>query len=321
MAAIYEALPAAGVLFENKYYRFAVFVVNCLKTAQFCSMKKFIVFLFSFCLLTAARAQKKPAYVLYNANGKKVSYKKMLKQLIKQDVVLFGEYHNNPISHWLQLEVTKDCAAERQLVLGAEMIERDNQDALDLYLQGKITAKGLDSSARLWNNYKTDYAPLVNFAKEKKMAFAGTNIPRRYASLVARRGFEVLDSLPANEKAWIAPLPVAYDAELPGYKKMIEMMGGHGGENLPKAQAIKDATMAYFILQYSKPDHLFIHYNGAYHSDGYEGINWYLKKEKPGLRIATISTVSQKDIKKLLKENKGKADFIICVDEDMTTTY
>ena len=45
------------------------------------------------------------------------------------------------------------------------------------------------------------------------------------------------------------------------------------------------------------------------------------EKAKPCLKIATITTVSQKDIRHLLKENKSKADFIICVDEDMTTTY
>jgi hypothetical protein len=74
-------------------------------------------------------------------------------------------------------------------------------------------------------------------------------------------------------------------------------------------------------LKYHKPGSLFIHYNGAYHSENYEGIVWYLKKQNPVLKIATITTISQKDIRSLLKENKNKADFIICVDEDMTTTY
>ncbi len=45
------------------------------------------------------------------------------------------------------------------------------------------------------------------------------------------------------------------------------------------------------------------------------------KKRNDTLNYKTITTVSQENIKKLLKENKGKADFIICVDEDMTTTY
>lgn len=272
-------------------------------------------------ILFILSAQDKPAYILYNAAGKKVSYKKMLKTLGDKDIVLFGEFHNNPISHWLQLEVTKDIKQNRDLVMGAEMFERDNQAALDLYLQGKLSSKGLDSMTRLWKNYATDYAPLVNFAKENNIVFAATNIPRRYASMVAKSGFAVLDTISSIEKTWIAPLPVAYNAELPGYKNMLAMMPGHGGENLPKAQAIKDATMAHSILQYYKPGYLFIHYNGAYHSENYEGIVWYLKQSRPEINIITITTVSQKDIHRLLNENKHKADFIICVDADMTTTY
>jgi uncharacterized iron-regulated protein len=279
-----------------------------------------LIFLLTF-YSTLIFAQQKPAYVLYNAEGKKVSYKKMITEISKKDIVMIGEFHNNPISHWMELEITKDCKENRNLVLGAEMFEQDNQQALDLYLQEKLSAKGLDSNARLWKNYPTDYAPLVNFAKENKIAFAATNIPRRYASLVSKGGFEALDTIPASAKAWIAPLPIAYDSTLPGYKNMITMMAGHGSSNMPKAQASKDATMAYFILKYFLPGSLFIHYNGSYHSENHDGIVWYLKQARPELNIVTVTTVSQKNIKKLLAENKGKADYIICVDEDMTNTY
>ena len=97
-------------------------------------------------------------------------------------------------------------------------------------------------------------------------------------------------------------------------------MGGKGAD-IVKAQAIKDATMAHFILENYKTGSTFLHYNGAFHSDFHEGILWYLQQQKPDLNYVTITTVSQKDISKLDKENKGRADFIICVDEDMTTTY
>lgn len=285
-------------------------------------MKKLLSLLVLLSFAVFVSAQDKPAYVIYNAKGKKVSYKKMMRVLKEKDIVLFGEFHNNAIAHWLELEVMKDLKETRDIIAGAEMFEADNQEPLNQYLAGTLSAKGLDSNARLWKNYPTDYAPLVNFAKENKFPFIATNVPRKYASLVSKGGFEKLDSLPAKEKNWIAPLPIAYDAELPGYKKMLEMMGpGHTSTNFPKAQAIKDATMAHFILQQYKPGSLFIHYNGAYHSDNFEGIGWYLKKQKPELRYGTISTVSQKDIHSLLEENKGKADFIICVDEDMTNTY
>ncbi|MFM9022047.1 MAG: ChaN family lipoprotein, partial [Sediminibacterium sp.] len=253
--------------------------------------------------------------------GKNLQYGKMMQQLGDKDILLFGEYHNNPIAHWLQLEVTTQLADQRQLVLGAEMFEQDNQPALTDFIQGKISERQLDSSARLWKNYPTDYAPLVRFAKTRGIAFAATNIPRRYASLVARSGLEALDTLGSVQKSWIAPLPIAYDSSLPGYKNMVAMMGGHGGSNLPKAQAIKDATMAHFILQYYQPGSLFIHFNGSYHSDFYEGILWYLKRQRPELKYATITTVSQKDISKLDIEHLGRADYIICVPENMTTTY
>lgn len=74
-----------------------------------------------------AFAQPKPAYELFDSNGKKVSHKKMMKALLTADVVLFGELHNNPIAHWLQLSVATELHPKRDLVLGAEMVEADNQ--------------------------------------------------------------------------------------------------------------------------------------------------------------------------------------------------
>lgn len=268
-----------------------------------------------------AFAQDKPAYVLYNSKGKKVSYASLIKQANANDVVLFGEFHNNPISHWLQLAVTKDLHKTKNLMLGAEMFEADNQDALNKYLSGEITQKGLDTLARLWSNYKTDYAPLVNFAKENKLPFIATNIPRKYASMVNKKGFAALDTLSNEVKLWMAPLPMPYDSTLATYQNILIMMGDHATPNLVKAQATKDATMAHFIVKHHKKGNVFMHYNGAYHSDYYEGIGWYLKQYAPQLKVMTITTVSQKNLKKLDKEHLGKADFIICVDEEMTGSY
>jgi uncharacterized iron-regulated protein len=283
-------------------------------------MKKTSIILILLIIANTAFTQKK-AFVIYDSKGKKVAYEKMLKVLAKKDIVLFGELHNNPISHWLQYEVTLDLSTFKPLILGAEMIEADNQQVLNDYLNGAITYKDLDSLARLWPNYKTDYAPLVDFAKENKLDFIATNIPRRYASLVFKNGFEALDSLSIEEKEWMAPLPIPFDSELPTYKNILTMMGEHGSPELVMAQATKDATMAHFILKNYEKNHLFIHFNGAYHSDKYEGILWYLKKEESTYDYATLSTVSQDEVNKLSEENHNRADFIICVDSNMTTTY
>jgi uncharacterized iron-regulated protein len=113
-----------------------------------------------------------------------------------------------------------------------------------------------------------------------------------------------------------------YDPELKCYKDMMQMqgMGSHVTPNFPKAQASKDATMAWFMMRNRTPGQIVLHFNGSYHSDNYESINWYLKKINPELKIVTITTVSQDDITELKKENTGIADYTLCVDADMTKT-
>ncbi|MCG8375574.1 MAG: iron-regulated protein, partial [Chlorobiales bacterium] len=85
--------------------------------------------------------------------------------------------------------------------------------------------------------------------------------------------------------------------------------------------AIKDATMAWFITQNLADNKLFIHYNGSFHSDDNGGIRKYLQIYQPGVKVQTITTVSQDDIDKLDEEYIDKADYIICVPSDMTKTY
>lgn len=277
----------------------------------------FIVLFFAF---TAFRSDK-PAYSLFNKDGKDVKYEKMVKQLEDADIVLFGEYHYNPISHWLQLELTKDLhdVKGKQLVLGAEMFESDNQLILDEYLTGLIYESRFEAEARLWPNYQTDYKPLI--AWDEDLKFVASNVPRRYASIVSSDGFEGLDALSKEAKRFIAPLPIADDSTLTCYKDMLEMSDtDNKNSNFPKAQALKDATMAHFILANWNKGDLLLHYHGAYHSENFESIYWYLKQQNPKLKIATITTVSQKEFTQLLEENTGTADFTICVDENMTKT-
>ncbi len=267
----------------------------------------------------------KPAYQLFNKDGKQVKYSKMIKALSKADVVFIGELHNNPISHWMELEITKDLAEINTagLTLGAEMFESDNQLIIDEYLQALISEKKFEAEVRKWPNYGTDYKPLMSFAKDNKHKFIATNIPRRYASIVFGKGFEGLNKLSKEAKSYIAPLPIAYDETVKCYADMIEMgkKMGHGNPKFPQSQAIKDATMSHFILENLEKGKIFIHYNGAYHSDNFEGIVWHLKKAKPNMKILTVSTVEQKDIDKLSDEEKNKADFIFVVPETMTKTY
>lgn len=284
---------------------------------------KFLSLLF---LLTsiAMSAQVQP-YKIFTSDGKDVSFEKMTKSLEKADVVLFGELHNNSIAHYLQIKLAKSLHADqsKKLIIGAEMFERDQDLILQHYVQGDLEEKEFEIQMRLWNNYKTDYKPLLNFAKENNINYIATNVPRRYASLLFKKGMEALDTLSAEEKFWMAPLPFPYDKNLAGYVKMMEMFkdSNHANENFPKSQAIKDATMAYFLVKEFRPNSIFLHLNGSYHSDNFEGIAWYVNQYNSNLKTQTLSVVEQKDVKILEKEHLNKATFIIVVDADMPKSY
>lgn len=323
-------------------------------------MRKNIFLILLIALPLFSFTSDKPAYLLYQQDGKVVKYSKMIKELMEADIIFFGELHTDPIAHWLQLELTKDLyeGKKEALLLGAEMFEADNQLILNEYLKGVYSADKFEAEMRLWGNYQTDYKPLVEFAKKNGVPFIATNIPRRYASVVHKKGFEGLDELNDEARNYIAPLPILYDPEVKCYKDMLDMVGigapedkpaemkspagmaaseekeapkmmpeGHGKgmpkntmENLPKAQAAKDATMAYFILENWTEGKTMFHFNGTYHSDNFEGIVWHLKQQNPGLKIMTIATVQQTEIDSLSEENENLASYILCVPENMTRT-
>ena len=278
-----------------------------------------LVFLFPIFVFT----QTEQAFVIYNAKGKKVSIAKMTRESIYAQLILFGEFHDNPISHWLELELLKELYNQKgnKLILGFEMFEQDQQGVLDRYLSGGITDKQLKDSLRLWLNYSTDYKPLILFAKENKLACIASNVERKYASLLFKSGLLALDTISPLNKSQMADLQFPIDTTLSQYASLNEMAAHMGGGNMLEAQALKDATMAKYILQELRNDNQIIHYNGAYHSDYYQGILWYIQQSKPLIKVTTISTVSQQKVNKLEKEHLGKADFIICVTESMTSTH
>ena len=285
-------------------------------------LRKLLTSLLLVLIAASSHATDITPYKIYKENGRKTSFRKMMKAFKKSQLVLFGELHNSAICHWLQYEASKDLIdSNPDLVLGAEMFESEDQAVLDEFLSDVIDEKALDSLAGLWPNYPTDYAPLVELAKQHTRPFMASNVPRRYASMVYRGGFESLDDLSAEEKAWMAPLPISYDPDLPGYKAMLEMGMSHGGENLPKAQALKDATMGYFISTVMASGKAMIHFNGSYHSDNFEGILHYVLLAAPETTFTTVSSVVQENVHKLETEHIGKATFIICIDENMTPTY
>ncbi len=272
-----------------------------------------------------------------------VPYSDMVKELLKADICLFGELHNDPISHWLELSLLKSFFAVKKenLVVGAEMWESDNQLIMDEMLKLKLVdGQSYTESSKLWPNFTTDYKPVLQFVKANGLPFICTNIPRRYARIVYQKGIEYLDSLSDQAKTYFPPLPIHFDLTQPVYAKMASVfptdeeferkqkeqgpvkgaMHGSKPSNLVKAQAIKDATMAYFILKNWTPGKFFYHFNGEFHSADHSAIAYYLRYYNPAVRTKTVSIIKQQDVLTFDKKS-SRADFNIVVHEEMTVTY
>ena len=261
-------------------------------------------------------------YLIYNSDGELTSFEEIIKAALDSDVVLFGELHDNPMIHWLQLLLTEALDVEgRDLILGAEMFETDDQLPLNEYLSGVINLSKLEGNTRVWPNFKTDYLPLVDYAKDNNCKFIATNVPRRYASFAYYNGLDTLEFLSDEAKTFLPPLPILYDGTVGCYVEMLEMSGGHGGDNLPKSQALKDACMAHNISINLPENGIFLHYNGAFHSQNRDGIVWYLRQTNPNLKVLTIDATEQDDISALDEERVGVADFIITTPINLTKTH
>ena len=110
-------------------------------------MLRFLLLLLPLLALAADR----PAYRLFTATGQPADYDQMVSELAQADVVLFGEQHNDALSHWLELQVAKDLFKLKgagQLVLGLEMFERDVQPLLARYAAGTLPDTAFERQTR-----------------------------------------------------------------------------------------------------------------------------------------------------------------------------
>lgn len=254
-------------------------------------------------------------YILLGSEGQKISFDGLVRSALDADIVFFGEYHDQSIAHDLQLKLLEELhrAKPGNIILGMEMFETDVQVILDEYLSDIITQKKFEQEARIWNNYSSDYKPMVEFCKNHQIPVVATNVPGRYANAVYHRGPEVLQSLSMEAQKFLPPFPIHFNMEIPCYQKMIETMGGHGGSNIAYAQALRDASMAYQIGRVFQQGNTLLHINGSYHSDYEEGILYYLKRIHPQLKTLVITTVYSDNHETLQEENLGKGDIYLSI--------
>jgi uncharacterized iron-regulated protein len=264
-------------------------------------------------------------YRLYDGQGNTITLDRILKAAGDSDVVFLGEQHDDAVAHFLQAEifrqVTANSAKSKKVALSLEMFERDMQTVLDEYLKGLITEKKFTDDSRPWGNYKTDYRPLVEFAKEKQLAVIAANAPRRYVNMVSRGGRNSLNQLSPLAKTWFAPLPFA-KASTAYAAKFNALMGGSpesnmGLNNILDSQSLWDATMAYSIAEFLQKEKtsLVVHLNGSFHTENRLGTVEQLLKYQPQAKVLVVTMRYENDFQKFDKtKHTDLGDFVILTD-------
>lgn len=294
-----------------------------------------------------------PAYIIYDANGNMVNFDDMMQDLEKRQVVLFGELHNDAISHWLEGLVLEHLyeVHDDQLTVGCEMWETDGQAQLDSLYAGDITREHYMKTAKMWPNAKTDYVFMLDYCLKRDIPFIATNIPRPIAGAIAKFGAKVFNNeasrkqLPAKLQKMLEPLPLPFkfDLEEKAYKDLLSMlpsdeehlkkkaagtlnphdpMAKFLPSNMAKAQATKDATMAHNIVKYLTDDNKrYYHFHGEMHSGGNTAICYYLRQFRPEIDLGTISVIKVKDPLQFDAAKQGRSQYNIVIPKSMYTSY
>ncbi|MCI0486544.1 MAG: ChaN family lipoprotein [Blastocatellia bacterium] len=309
---------------------------------------------------------------VHRADGRVATLADIAEAMADYDAVLLGENHDDPAAHYIEAELLRlaaerytsssnettagtsqnDLSSKRRaVVLSLEMFERDVQTMVDEYLAGLITEEHFTKSARAWPYYKSDYRPMVEYAKQHRLPVIAANAPRRYVNLVSRMGGESLARLSPQARAWLPPLP--YGEASKAYAEKFRGVMGHlerpspteekrpdngssssaasqterpaQDEEAKKArferglasQSLWDASMAHAIAGQLKKDSraLVIHVNGRFHSEERMGIPDHLARYRKGARALIVTMLSDKGFPNFDSSKHARlGDFIIITD-------
>ena len=302
-------------------------ILPCLLTA----------FILSFAVKVKSQVTEKNYKIYSVKQAKEVGINDIIEDMKNNDVLFYGEEHNDSVTHFLENKIFESLFQKYQsnMALSMEMFERDVQPIMNEYLTSEIREKNFKKDARAWSNYR-DYRPMVEFCKTNKLDVVCANAAGRYSNLAGRKGQKALMALPLESKKFFAPLP--YDTASGKYydklmglshdpndtsKKAAPVMG-MGGFNLVMAQSLWDATMAYSISEYLKlhKGKKVFQVNGRFHSDEGFAIATQLKKYNPKIKLLIISSGSDEAFPNIdWNKHKHLGDYIIITDPQVPKTY
>lgn len=310
--------------------------------------------------LAAAQGAPSAHYRAFDSKGRAVTLQTIIDSLEAADVLFVGETHDNAVAHLLEAELLRRAdesfgaasPKRRDVALSLEMFESDVQTVLDEYLAGLISERHFLLSSRPWRNYETDYRPLIEYARARRLPVIAANAPARYVSRVSNQGPQSLGALSKDAvKDWLPPLPFPPASEAYAAKFQRFMSGGvaaapahtpapapaqttppqtpppaapaaaqvsaHGTLHLLEAQTLRDASMAYRVAEFLKRgrDPLVVQVNGTFHSEERMGVPEQLARYRPKARTVVVTIVADEGFPEFDAARLARlGDFVIITD-------
>jgi uncharacterized iron-regulated protein len=259
-------------------------------------------------------------FAVYRADGTAASFDEIIEAAGSVDVVFVGEEHNDPITHRVQARIFEQAfmtqSSTRPVVLSLEMFERDVQYVLDEYRAGLITEDHFRRSARPWDNYETDYRPMVEFAVAHGLEVVAANAPRRYVNRASRLGRDSLDALGPEARRHLPPLP--YPEASSDYRAEWDALMGAAAGHMPGSpldgQTLWDASMGHAVATAldRQPGALVVHMAGGFHVENGTGTPEALEHYRPGTRVLIVAARPAADPTEWDVERwEGLGDFVV----------
>jgi uncharacterized iron-regulated protein len=210
-------------------------------------------------LLPPAHAQK----ISSPSKAGDLSPQEVIQDLSQANVIYLGETHDSAEDHKAQLDIIQQLyQKDPRMAIGMEMFQRPYQPVLENFLQGKLTEAALQEKSQYekrWGYPWENYAPFLQFAKEKKLPVLALNTPSEVTRRVSRKG---LSKLRGTDKKFIPPLSEIrtdnskYRASMQEVYDSFHQKGKTKDpwqfERFFQAQVLWDETMAEVITQFLK---------------------------------------------------------------------
>jgi len=244
------------------------------------------------------------------ATGAAISWDELLLRVRAADAVFVGETHDDAVAHKAQHAlVAAFLDAHPSGAVGLEMLERDDQDAVDDYLAGCLALDEFidQTKSRDWagkDSWLPWYQPSIDAARSRGGTVIAANAPRRFVSQAFRDGTDgLLDLPPAERVLFEADAAITRDGDWERLRVlMIEMRSdaskeGGAEADVPtdeevdavhRSQRVWDLTMATSLARAWQSGTPFIHLVGAFHVQRRLGTAAIFTRLCPDARVLVV---------------------------------